>query len=316
MPLLSPVRRPHTTVSDPTVSTRPISSAPKPVAGSDSSMFALRPSLDELSANIVPPLPNIASDLEKRQQERDARHRDVMEKIQRLIMRVKTQKLEQAQNKPVESAPPVPEPPVPTPDSVNPENPEPQVVESKTADPENAAPEKNELEPPQPESTPAPKSLSTTAEAEKPSPKQSLFDNDLKTVKVVDGAIDPVALADSLYAIEGELSVALEIYQQIDLKDLPVSERFWVTYQIASCHRQLEHIPEAQEMYRRVLGQEKAGWLRKKSMWWLDQIDARKELVLELKKQREIFERLKPLISPVTEEEQDEDAVTQTLPGI
>ena len=64
------------------------------------------------------------------------------------------------------------------------------------------------------------------------SENDSVFLDSLKAAAVVDGPVDRVGLADNLYALN-ELSIALEMYQKVDLKDLPASERYWVTFQQA-----------------------------------------------------------------------------------
>ena len=85
---------------------------------------------------------------------------------------------------------------------------------------------------------------------------------------LVDGPVDRIGLADSLYALN-ELSISLEMYGKVDLKHVPQSEQFWVSFQRACCLRRLKRIPEAQELYRRLAGQQNAGWLAEMSRWWL-----------------------------------------------
>ena len=82
------------------------------------------------------------------------------------------------------------------------------------------------------------------------------------------------------------------MYGQIDLEPLSESERFWVSYQKACCHRRLGQIPEAQEIYRRLAGQKRGGWIARLSRWWLDQIDSRSELQLQISKYDTVLKKL------------------------
>ncbi|MEO2016728.1 MAG: hypothetical protein ABGZ53_20420 [Fuerstiella sp.] len=52
-------------------------------------------------------------------------------------------------------------------------------------------------------------------------------------------------------------------------------------------------LPEAQAVYRRLAGQENAGWLAKMSRWWLDQIDARVELETQVEEYDKLLAALK-----------------------
>ncbi|MCP4787901.1 MAG: hypothetical protein GY903_34275 [Fuerstiella sp.] len=72
-----------------------------------------------------------------------------------------------------------------------------------------------------------------------------------------------------------------------------MSERHWGSFQTACCLRKLNRIPEAQEGYRRLAGQQDAGWLAKMSRWWLDQIDARVELETQVKEYDKLLAALK-----------------------
>ena len=119
----------------------------------------------------------------------------------------------------------------------------------------------------------------------------SVFSDSEAAQALVQGPVDRVGLADNLYALE-ELQIALEMYKQVELKELPAAERYWVTYQTASCLRRLKQIPEAQETYRRLAGRNDAGWLAKMSTWWLHRMDARKELELSLKNQQKVLDAL------------------------
>lgn len=119
----------------------------------------------------------------------------------------------------------------------------------------------------------------------------SVFADGMAAEAILDGPVDRIGLADNLYAI-GELQIALEMYQQVDLTQLKESEWFWVKYQIASCFRRLGQTGDAQDQYRRLAGQKKAGWLAATARWWLDQMDARAALEQEIKRQDEVISAL------------------------
>ncbi|MCP4171370.1 MAG: hypothetical protein GY758_11425 [Fuerstiella sp.] len=120
----------------------------------------------------------------------------------------------------------------------------------------------------------------------------SVFADSINAEGIVDGPVDRIGLADSLYSLS-ELDLALEMYGKVDLQHVPQSERFWVSFQRASCMRKLKRIPEAQELYRRLAGQNDAGWLAEMSVWWLGQIDARSELETHIKEYDGILTDLK-----------------------
>lgn len=125
-----------------------------------------------------------------------------------------------------------------------------------------------------------------------PEPKpSSVFADGMAAEAIIDGPVDRIGLADNLYAM-GELQIALEMYQQVDLKQLAESEWYWVKYQIASCYRRLGKISDAQDQYRRLAGQKNAGWLATTARWWLDQMDARAALQKKVEEQEQIITAL------------------------
>lgn len=94
---------------------------------------------------------------------------------------------------------------------------------------------------------------------------------------VVDGPVDRLGLADSLFAT-GQVSLALEMYSRLDIKSSPQDIQDWVAYQQASCHRRLGNLPEAEKRYRDVIAATQSGWLNDISRWWLKAISERKQL--------------------------------------
>ncbi|WP_145944215.1 hypothetical protein [Fuerstiella marisgermanici] len=212
--------------------------------------------------------------IDRRKRERDAQFRQLQLQLERLKERLAVPPPSVDTPNTVQIPPPeVP----PTTQQESPTNVEPQ----GTQPPESDAADEVELDS-------DPTSASPPTIAPKPS---SVFADSLAAQALVKGPVDRVGLADNLYALD-ELQIALEMYQQVDLKEVPVSERFWITYQTASCFRRLKKLPEAQETYRRLAGRSDAGWLAKMSTWWLHRMDARQELENTLNKQQKILDAL------------------------
>ena len=123
----------------------------------------------------------------------------------------------------------------------------------------------------------------THAPEEAAQQKQDMSVPDLSVagVSAVDGPVDRVALGDNLFAIQ-EYRLALESYLQVDVRKLPRDHRFWVQYQVAACHRHLNDLPAARKQLRILAGQEEAGWLGRAARWWLDTLRDRAELEQQL----------------------------------
>lgn len=108
---------------------------------------------------------------------------------------------------------------------------------------------------------------------------------------IVDGPVDRLALADSLYA-GGQIDLALQTYGQVDGEQLTAEDRLWIDFQIASCHRRLGNDPEAEQRYRRLAGTQDGGVYASQSRWWLDAMTARRALESDLQR---VTESLKSL---------------------
>lgn len=98
---------------------------------------------------------------------------------------------------------------------------------------------------------------------------------------VVEGPIDRLALADSLFATQ-DIEFALQMYEQVDRPTVSPDDRLWIEYQIAGCHRRLGNIAEAEQRYRKLAGMTDGGWYASQSRWWLDALSARKALQADL----------------------------------
>ena len=116
-----------------------------------------------------------------------------------------------------------------------------------------------------------------------PAAGEEAIEAPMSATTVLDTPVDRLRLSDSLFATK-EFSLALQMYESLEAKDLVESERFWVTYQKASCLRRLNAIGEAQGIYRQLAGDANAGWLAGLSRWWLDRITDRIELQTEVDK--------------------------------
>ena len=89
---------------------------------------------------------------------------------------------------------------------------------------------------------------------------------------LVDGPIDRVRLANNLFAV-GEFALALDLYRQEQGKSHDSPEPDWLTFQIATCHRNLGSISESQSHYRRIAGRDQTGVHGRLSRFWLDVMD-------------------------------------------
>jgi hypothetical protein len=98
---------------------------------------------------------------------------------------------------------------------------------------------------------------------------------------VVGTSINRLALGDSLFGT-GQTELALQAYSSIELNRLTASDRYWIEYQIANCHRRLGNIPEAQTRYRKLAGLVDAGWCAGHAKWWLDALNTRAALQRDL----------------------------------
>jgi tetratricopeptide (TPR) repeat protein len=91
----------------------------------------------------------------------------------------------------------------------------------------------------------------------------------LDAIAVTDGPVDLFSLANNLYAT-GEISLALQIYQRLLATNLRDTDRVWVTYQIANCHRHLGNGSEAERAYRQIAGEKSVPSWSATARWWLD----------------------------------------------
>ena len=268
------------------------------VSSPDNAADAVEPTLpvDDLSTDTVLPLPAIDLELKRRQEEREDGYRRLRQQLQELMSRMEQvggdgsgcdpaqPPSQRSQAEPPNDATALPE---------TPSVPEIRPGQGTTAEenPELDTPEDSHLKAVPPELPVIKPPIELTPPTTNDT---SVFLESLKAAAIVDGPVDRIGLADNLYAMN-ETKIALEMYEKVDVKALPPSERYWVAYQRASCHRRLGQIPEAQELYRRLAGQQSAGWLAQTSRWWLDQIDTRQSLKEKLDTYDQVLQKFRQL---------------------
>ncbi|MBX3437246.1 MAG: hypothetical protein KF861_07145 [Planctomycetaceae bacterium] len=108
----------------------------------------------------------------------------------------------------------------------------------------------------------------------------------------VDAPVDRLALADNLYAA-GETATALNLYLEIDMKALGLTDRHWVQLQLAGCYRRLGNIEEASKHYRTLVAIEEPVWMAETARWWLMVLDKRKAMLRQTQDLDSLIRQLK-----------------------
>ncbi len=108
---------------------------------------------------------------------------------------------------------------------------------------------------------------------------------------VVDGPVDRLGLADSLFAT-GEIVQALELYTQLDRNTLTPEQIRWIDYQQATCYRRLGQPQEAEKRYRDLISRDRSDWIDGLCRWWLTEIDDRCRLEANSAKLQSILDTL------------------------
>ena len=241
-------------------------------------------------------LPSVTDDLNRRQQERVQTYQQLQDKLKQLMLREKKTGTREARAQSEQETPAAPESTEPTSAKDDTAAPDPVVPTQETL-PEQATPDV-------PPMTPTPAAGS----------RKSMFAEGTGLTKILDGPVDAVAMADNLYAW-GDVAIALKVYQEVDMKELSTDDKFWVYYQMASCYRRLNQIEKAQELYRRIAGQQKqSGSLGKLSVWWLSQIQYRNELATTIAQQAELLAAVRSAIAPPADDQNTEEEVASKAP--
>lgn len=101
-------------------------------------------------------------------------------------------------------------------------------------------------------------------------PKESIESLMGNAIAISDKAVDQMGLANNLFAT-GEISLALRIYENVNLNELNASDQTWARYQMAGCHRRLNNEKQAESLYRIVAAAGKSSpYCAQKARWWLD----------------------------------------------
>ena len=158
-----------------------------------------------------------------------------------------------------------------------------------------ASPSPNVPDPPAPDPSPnplppdpAPTDIVSPSETE-----QLPFGTDGSPVPVTQAPVDRLALANNLFGAE-RYGLALEIYQHVAAEVESGTNREWVRYQIACCHRQSGNTAKAEKNYRIVAAAEDAPFLSEKARWWLDHVDKRRAANATLQRLQTALKALDP----------------------
>ena len=109
--------------------------------------------------------------------------------------------------------------------------------------------------------------------------------------------VNRLRLADNLFGA-GDTKTALQAYSAIKLNEISEIDQAWVQFQMASCHRRLGDIPKAEKHYRIVASYQSAGTIADAARWWLDRLEAKKELTLALSRLTTIVDTLQKVETP------------------
>lgn len=93
----------------------------------------------------------------------------------------------------------------------------------------------------------------------------------------VSGQIDRFALANSLFGT-GDVESCLKVLEQTDFSVLTREEQVWSMYMQACCHRRAGRIDDARKLYRGVIAQPEADWVKEQAHWWLNNLDSKSKL--------------------------------------
>lgn len=130
---------------------------------------------------------------------------------------------------------------------------------------------------------------------EEDTPPQSPLLNPLQPI---DGPIDRLALASSLFA-NGDYELCLQTLRE--LGSVPDGSAHWVTFLEAGCLRQLDETEEAQRRYRRIVAASDSDWLGELSAWWLDELHEKQELQRRLTQFKSSLDQWEEVVNELTQ---------------
>ncbi|MEZ5942591.1 MAG: hypothetical protein R3C18_14450 [Planctomycetaceae bacterium] len=108
-------------------------------------------------------------------------------------------------------------------------------------------------------------------------PPDAVLPNDVLNDSSINGEIDRISLASSLFAT-GQHAECLQVLQQLNEESLSPDDVIWRRYLTACCHRGLGEYKEAARLYREIVGRPDSDWTRELAKWWLDHLPERNEL--------------------------------------
>lgn len=118
---------------------------------------------------------------------------------------------------------------------------------------------------------------------------------------LVEGPIDRLALATSLYAID-QHPECLKVLEELDLSQAKAEDRSWAGYLKASCHRKLGDLSEAEKVYRDLLKEDETKWISGSAMWWLDHLSSMKTVEAECQTLKSSVKAWKEEVDELTRE--------------
>jgi len=118
---------------------------------------------------------------------------------------------------------------------------------------------------------------------------------------IVDGPIDRLALATSLYATSRFLECR-EILEAVDQQTLSIEQAEWWTYLLGCCQRRLKQISEAESHYRTLAAEGHSSLLSESSRWWLDHLSDQAQMQLEIDSIHENVQAWKEVVDDIANE--------------
>jgi tetratricopeptide (TPR) repeat protein len=100
------------------------------------------------------------------------------------------------------------------------------------------------------------------------------------------GAIDQTAVAQN-YFKAGDYQAALDAYNKVPIEGAPGEQRAATLYMIATCHRKLGHLPQAEKFYREAAAVKEDRFIADCATWQLQTISWRREVEGQLAELRE-----------------------------
>ena len=117
-------------------------------------------------------------------------------------------------------------------------------------------------------------------------------ENTIPTESALNGQVDRMALANSLYAT-GQFEQCLQTLDAVLDSSLTPDDKLWKVYLRASCHRSLNNTQEAVRIYRTIASGPETAWTHDLALWWLDHLSERDELIKQTELLRTVLTEFK-----------------------